>query len=62
MPAFLMDIDDKFNKILSKKIISKKDLIELKTFIIQAYENDTIIDIKKLQISHEILTNDLYNF
>lgn len=61
MPTFLNDIDDKFKKILSKKNISRTDLLELKSSIIEAYENDTIIDIERLQQSHRILTLDLYN-
>lgn len=57
MPSFLINIDDKFNDILSKKkIISMKDLIELKSFIIEAYERDTLIDINNLQKSQNILT------
>ena len=61
MPTFLNDIDDKFKKILSIKNISRTDLLELKSSIIEAYENDTIIDIERLQQSHRILTLDLYN-
>ena len=62
MPAFLVEIDKKINSLLSKKNITKNDIIELKTFIIAAYENDTIIDIKQLKISQEVIINDLYNF
>ena len=56
MPSFLMNIDDKFNDIISnKKKISLSDLIELKSFIIEAYEKDTIIDISNLQKTQNIL-------
>jgi hypothetical protein len=61
MPAFLNDIEDKFKAILSKKQISRNDLLELKSSIIEAYENDTIIDIERLQQSHRILTLNLYD-
>jgi|LauGreDrversion4_2_1035121.scaffolds.fasta_scaffold3743063_1 hypothetical protein len=61
MPAFLNDIEDKFKVILSKKQISRNDLLELKSSIIEAYENDTIIDIERLQQSHRILTLNLYD-
>jgi hypothetical protein len=61
MPAFLNDIDDKFKLILSKKQISKNDLLELKSYIIEAYENDTNMDIERLQESQRILTLNLYD-
>lgn len=61
MPTFLSEIDDKFNNILKKKNISKNDLLSLKSSIIEAYENDTIIDIRNLQKTQTILTLDLYN-
>jgi len=48
MPSFLSDIDCKFNEILVQKIITKKDLIKLKSFIIEAYENDNVIEVKSL--------------
>lgn len=58
-----MNIDDKFNDILStKKTISVKDLIELKTFIIEAYTNDTILDINTLQKSQSILTRNYEDY
>ena len=58
-----MNIDDKFNDILStKKTISVKDLIELKTFIIEAYTNDTIFDINTLQKSQSILTGNYEDY
>ena len=51
MPSFLMNIDDIFNDMISKKKkISLNDLIELKSFIIEAYEKDTLIDINNLPI------------
>ena len=56
MPSFLINIDDKFNEMISKnKKISLDDLINLKSFIIEAYEKDTLIDIKNLQKSQNIL-------
>jgi hypothetical protein len=63
MPSFLMNIDDKFNDILSrKKTISVKDLIELKSFIIEAYSNDTMLDIITLQKSQSILTRNYEDY
>jgi hypothetical protein len=63
MPSFLIDIDDKFNDILTKKnLISKNDLIELKTFIIEAYENDTMKDIINLQKSQNILIRNFEDY
>ena len=63
MPSFLMNIDDKFNDILSrKKTISVKDLIELKSFIIDAYTNDTMLDIITLQKSQSILTRNYEDY
>jgi len=49
MPSFLTEIDDKFNKLLRKKTIIKNDLLELKAFIINVYENDMNIDIIELK-------------
>ena len=49
MPSFLTEIDNKFNFLLKKKAIVKNDLIELKMFIINVYENDTMIDIEELK-------------
>jgi hypothetical protein len=58
-----MNIDDKFNNILSrKKTISVKDLIELKSFIIEAYANDTMLDIITLQKSQSILTRNYEDY
>ena len=62
MPSFLMDVDDKFNNILLKKKISINDLIELKSFIINAYEKDTLIDIKNLQKSQNILIRNFEDY
>lgn len=62
MPSFLMDVDDKFNTFLLKKKISINDLIELKSFIIQAYEKDTLIDIKNLQKSQNILIRNFEDY
>ena len=61
MPTFLSEIDTKFNSILKKKNISKNDILELKSSIIEAYENDTIMDIRNLQKKQTVLTLDLYN-
>jgi hypothetical protein len=63
MPSFLINIDDKFNDILTKKnLISKNDLIELKSFIIEAYENDTMKDIINLQKSQNILIRNFEDY
>jgi hypothetical protein len=48
MPCFLSDIDSKFNEILGQKTITKKDLINLKSFIIDVYENDNVIEVKSI--------------
>ena len=62
MPSFLINIDAKFNNILAKKKISVNDLIELKSFIIEAYENDTVIDIDNLQKSQNILIRNFEDY
>lgn len=63
MPSFLMNIDDKFNDILlRKKTISVNDLIELKSFIIEAYSNDTMLDIITLQKSQSILIRNYEDY
>jgi hypothetical protein len=62
MPSFLINIDAKFNNILAKKKISVNDLIELKSFIIEAYENDTLIDIVNLQKSQNILIRNFEDY
>jgi hypothetical protein len=62
MPQFLIKIDAKFNNILAKKKISVNDLIELKSFIIEAYENDTVIDIDNLQKSQNILIRNFEDY
>ena len=49
MPSFLTEIDNKFNALLKKKTLMKNDLLELKMFIINVYENDTMIDIDELK-------------
>lgn len=49
MPSFLAEIDNKFNALLKKKTVMKNDLLELKMFIINVYENDTMIDINELK-------------
>ena len=55
MPNFLSDIDEKFNSILKQKSISRKDLIYLKTFVIECYENDNVIDLIELHKSMKII-------
>lgn len=62
MPSFLINIDAKFNNILAKKKISVNDLIELKSFIIEAYEKDTLIDINNLQKSQNILIRNFEDY
>ena len=63
MPSFLINIDDKFNEMISKnKKISLDDLINLKTFIIEAYEKDTFIDIDNLQKSQNILIRNFEEY
>lgn len=51
MPSFLSDIDIMFNDILRQSNISKKDLIKLKSAIIDAYENDNVSNVQSLFIS-----------
>jgi hypothetical protein len=46
---------------LLKKIITKTDLLELKSFIIEAYDNDGILNIKDLNDMQKTLILDLYN-
>ena len=62
MPNFLMAIDEMFNATMSKKTITKKDLISLKTFIIDAYEKDGIIDLIEINNSMKIISVDLCEF
>lgn len=49
MPSFLTELDNKINVLLKKKAIVKNDLLELKSFIIDIYENDNMIDINELK-------------
>ena len=51
MPNFLTDIDERFTSILKQKSISRKDLIHLKSFVIECYENDNVIDLIELHKS-----------
>lgn len=51
MPSFLSDIDMMFNDILRQSNISKRDLIKLKSAIIDAYENDNVSNVQSLFIS-----------
>jgi hypothetical protein len=58
MPTFLTELDNKFNLLLKKKAILKKDLLDLKSFIINEYENDNRIDIEELKnCQRKILIN-----
>ena len=58
IPCFLQDIYSKFNKILGQKTITKKDLIKLKSFIIDAYENDNVVEVESIYKSmHKIEIN-----
>lgn len=61
MVNFLFEVDKKFNELIIKKTITKKDLLELKSHIIEYYENDSIIDIKDLNNMQKRLILDLYN-
>lgn len=60
MPTFLTNVDKKFKLLMKKKNITIPELLELKTFIIEEYENDTIIDIidlDKLQTRIDIMVD-----
>jgi hypothetical protein len=58
MPTFLAELDNKFNILLKKKAILKKDLLDLKSFIINEYDNDNRIDIEELKkCQRKILIN-----
>jgi len=59
MPSFLTSIEEEFNAILSKKIVSRKDILNLKTFIIECYENDNIIDLNEINNSMKLLDFDI---
>jgi hypothetical protein len=59
MPSFLTSIEEEFNTILSKKIVSRKDILNLKTFIIECYENDNIIDLNEINNSMKLLDFDI---
>jgi hypothetical protein len=61
MVNFLYDIDNKFKSLLSKKTITKTDLLDLKSFIIEAYDNDGIVNINDLNNMQKTLILDLYN-
>jgi hypothetical protein len=61
MVNFLFQIDNKFKSLLGKKTITKSDLLELKSYIIEAYENDGILNIKDLNNMQKTLLLDLYN-
>jgi hypothetical protein len=59
MPGgFLSDIDEKFNLILRKKTITKADLIDLKEFVIDCYENDNVIDLIEIHKSMKMIEID----
>jgi hypothetical protein len=61
MVNFLYLVDNKFKNLLSKKIITKTDLLELKSFIIEAYDKDEIMNIKDLNNMQKTIILDLYN-
>jgi hypothetical protein len=46
---------------MSKKTITRKDLLELKSFIIEAYDNDGILDLEEMNNMQKTLILDLYN-
>jgi hypothetical protein len=53
----LNDIADQFN-ISNSKDLSRKDLIDLKTFVIECYENDNVIDLFELHKSMKRINVD----
>lgn len=61
MPNFLSAIDERFNKILAKvdKGVTRKDILKLKTFIIDIYEKDNLIDLVEINNSMKIVDFDL---
>ncbi len=61
MPSFLGEIDRKFKFLMTKKTITSKDLLELKSFIFNEYEKDMIVDIKDLNNMQKKLMLDLYD-
>jgi len=61
MPSFLGEIDRKFKFLMTKKTITSKDLLELKSFIFNEYEKDMIVDIKDLNNMQKRLMLDLYD-
>uniref|UniRef100_A0A6C0LGI8 Uncharacterized protein n=1 Tax=viral metagenome TaxID=1070528 RepID=A0A6C0LGI8_9ZZZZ len=61
MVNFLYQIDTGFKNLMSKKTITRKDLLELKSFIIEAYDNDGILDLEEMNNMQKTLILDLYN-
>lgn len=61
MVNFLYQIDTGFKNLMSKKTITRKDLLELKSFIIEAYDNDGILDLEDMNNMQKTLILDLYN-
>jgi len=48
MPTFLSEVDGIFNEMLKQPAITKKDLIKLKSYIMDAYENDNVSEVKSI--------------
>jgi hypothetical protein len=60
MSNYYSQIDNKFDELLSKTknnnlVLSKQDLIDLKSFIFIAYKNDNAEDVKKIKKSFKKL-------
>jgi hypothetical protein len=61
MVNFLYQIDIRFKNLMSKKTITRNDLLELKSFIIEAYDNDGVLDLEEMNNMQKTLILDLYN-
>jgi hypothetical protein len=58
MPTFLSEVDGIFNEMLKQPAITKKDLIKLKSYIMDAYENDNVSEVKSIFNSMKKLDMD----
>jgi|688.fasta_scaffold04824_28 hypothetical protein len=58
MPTFLAEVDGIFNEMLKQPAITKKDLIKLKLYIMDAYENDNVSEVKSIFNSMKKLDMD----